>query len=220
MKKKVTKTKEKTILNFILDESGSMSSIKSSVISGFNEYVQGLRKGNFSFTLTKFDSMGIRIPYVAKDIKDVEDLTEETYLPGQMTPLYDAVCRTIKEVEKKVKDQPVLIAIMTDGQENDSQEFTQKDLSEMIKRLQKKGNWTFVFMGANQDSWATARQWGISRGNTMDWQATHQGTQSAFHAMAASTVNYSNVMEEYAKYHDPSMMNVKSFFVDKGKGKK
>lgn len=178
-------------MNFILDESGSMSSITESVISGFNEYLLGLKKSNYKFTLTKFDTTGIRTPYVNVDIKDVEPLDMKSYQPGQGTPLYDAVCETIIEVEKEAEDkQPVLVAIMTDGEENSSKEYTQTQLKKMIKRLEAKGNWTFVFMGANQDSWATAQLMGIQKGNVANWQATTRGTGQAFSAMAMSNTAY------------------------------
>lgn len=188
-KKKSTKP---TLVNFILDESGSMSSITDSVISGFNEYVDSLKKaGNYKFTLTKFDSTGLRTPYIAIDVKDVKPLDNTSYQPGALTPLYDAVCETILEVEKDVdKDQSALVAIMTDGQENASKEYTQSQLQEMIKRLEKEGNWTFVFLGANQDSWAVAQQIGIPRGNVSNWQATPLGTQSAFMTMSTSTAAF------------------------------
>lgn len=84
----------KTLINFILDESGSMQDIKESTISGFNEYVGSLKrqkKQKYLFTLTKFDSTGIRIPYIARDIKKVPKLNSDTYQPGQNTPLYDIV---------------------------------------------------------------------------------------------------------------------------------
>lgn len=192
MKKKTTK--KPTIISFILDESGSMDSIKDSVISGFNEYVSTLKKqkGDFLFTLTKFDSVGVRVPYKLKAIKDVAKLSDETYRPGQMTPLYDAVCKTIKDLQKEVKTkQPVLVAIMTDGEENSSMEYTQKELEAMIKELQADGNWTFVFMGANQDSWAVAQKIGITRGNTMDWESSAKGVNIAYASMGLATQSFS-----------------------------
>ena len=181
-------------VTFLLDESGSMESIKNDVIEGFNEYIHSLKKqknSTFKFTLTKFDSNGITTPYVGVDIRKVEKLTDNTYHPGAMTPLYDAVVEAVEKVVDEVKDnQPVLVAILTDGFENASKEHNEQCLTDLIKRLQAKGNWTFVFLGANQDSWATAQRLGIFKGNVMDWQATPQGTSQVLSAMAMSTGNF------------------------------
>ena len=190
-----------TIVNFILDESGSMEAIRSSVISGFNEYVGSLKKqkNKVLFTLTKFDSTGIRIPYVAVSVKDVEPLSNATFRPGETTPLYDAVVNTIKRVkeEAKMKDGKVavLVAIMTDGLENASKEHTQQTLTALIQELTGLGNWTFVFLGANQDSWATAQRWGIPKGNIVDWQADAGGTMAVFSMMASSTASFSDQVQ-------------------------
>ncbi len=43
MKKPTRTNKLTTNLLYVLDESGSMDYIKPSVISGFNEYIDGLR---------------------------------------------------------------------------------------------------------------------------------------------------------------------------------
>lgn len=48
-----------TLVTFLLDETGSMESIKDDTIGGFNSYVDSLRDethGKVRFTLLKFDS--------------------------------------------------------------------------------------------------------------------------------------------------------------------
>ena len=189
MKKNIT-----TVVNFILDESGSMASIKNDVIEGFNKYIAELKKqkGNIVFTLTKFDTEGIRTPYENKAIKKVEKLTDKSYQPNAGTPLYDACVTTIERAIETKGDKAFLVAIMTDGYENSSKEHNEECLADLIKKLQTKGNWTFVFLGANQDSWATAQRLGISKGNVMDWQATPQGTNQVFSAMAMNTASFSD----------------------------
>lgn len=191
MKKKTNQIT--TVVSFILDESGSMGSIVDSVITGFNEYVQGLksRKEEVLFSFTKFDSDHVEIVEDMEQVKNVAPLTLATYRPGAATPLYDAVVETVEKLKEKVNDkQAIIVAIMTDGLENASQKHNQKCLQDLIHNLEHKGNWTFVFMGANQDSWAVAQNFGISQGNIMDWQATHRGTTNAFYAMANSTMDY------------------------------
>ena len=187
------KTKNKKLKNvgcFILDKSGSMSSLQSQVLSGFEEYINTLKKKNVGgkFYLTLFDSESIEKPYQGVSVNEVEPLTNSTYKPLGMTPLYDAVVKTIKQMQSEIDDMDentaVSVVIMTDGMENDSREYTEKDMSDLVKKLTKKGNWTFAYMGANQDSWAQAQKFGIAQGNTMNWAATGKGTRSAFSSLA------------------------------------
>ncbi len=184
-----TKKKEfkETLVNFILDKSGSMESVVEATISGFNEYVQTLRKdGNkYSFTLTLFDT-GIETPVKDEAIKNVKELNRKSYLPNGSTALYDAVCTTIKGVSEK-KDQKVITIIMTDGQENASKEYSEKQMRALIGDREKKGNWTFVYLGANQDSYAVAKSFGIPVMNTANFVQTSIGTARAFSVMAMAT---------------------------------
>jgi len=183
----------KTVVSFILDNTGSMESIKDATISGFNEYIKGLKKqgNNLTLTLTTFNSEKIETPYVKAKLSEVKELTGETYQPDNLTPLYDAVCRTVKNLEKEIKkDEAVIVAIMTDGLENNSKEYTQVQMREIIKRLEKKGNWTFAYLGANQDSYAVAQQYGIKIGNIKNWEATPQGASVAMNAMSIDTASF------------------------------
>lgn len=181
----------KTIVNFILDQSGSMMSVRDATISGFNEYLETLladKKNKYEFTLTLFDTETKSVVKGAL-LKDVEKLTVESYKPGGMTALYDAVCKTINGVEADKGDN-VLTIIMTDGQENSSKEYTQVEMKKMIEEREKKGNWTFVYLGANQDSYAVAQQYGITSGNTVNFSATGTGMTAAMRNVATSSVMY------------------------------
>ena len=189
------KQKVSTLVHFILDASGSMGSILYPTINGFNEYVQGLKtsKDKFRFSLTLFDSLKVEQRYTNVPIKEVQPLNEDTFRPGAATPLYDAVIDSVEKLYEEVKKSkdPIIVAIMTDGEENSSVNHDAKCLKDLVERLQSKGNWTFVYMGANQDAWANAASYGIAAGNTMSWNSTAAGTQDAFRGMAMSTANYS-----------------------------
>ncbi len=194
------KTKLKTIVNLILDESGSMLDIKDSTISAINEYVKSLRKqkGLFYFTLTTFNSDGIKTPYLNVPIIDVKPLGDKDYAPTSLTPLYDAVGETVIKVENQLKDSKektaVLVVIVTDGFENYSKEFNQTRIHNLIERLKKEKDWTFVFLGANQDSWAVGQSLGISLNNNLNWNATSRGVQMMAVNLAQSTANYSDAV--------------------------
>lgn len=205
----MAKTKERILINFILDKSGSMGSVCDATISGVNEYLLSLKndkKNKYDITLTMFDTEVTKY-CVAQPMEDVKELDRTSYNPDGMTALYDAVCMTIKETEEKAKkNSKVLNVIMTDGEENSSKEYTQKEMKEKIEQLQKK-NWTFVFLGANQDSWATAQKFGISQQNAANYNVSASGIKAVSRTLTSATLNYSSASQS----DGPSM----TFFSDK-----
>jgi uncharacterized protein YegL len=189
--------KPTTQVAIVMDKSSSMGTIRGSTISGFNEYIDTLKqKGEYcEVTLTYFDTETEQA-FVKIPIKKVKNLTEDSYIPSGMTALYDGVGETIDALDKKVKgNTPVLVVIITDGGENSSKEYTQRQVAAMIKKQEKKG-WTFVFIGANQDSWATAQSFGLtSVQNVVNFNATDKGTKSLFRGMADATIMYARTAD-------------------------
>ena len=196
-KKAKSKSKEpssKTMLvNFILDETGSMGMCKAATISGFNEYVQTLkeRKGKVFFTLTKFNSAKTEVVHAAVNIDKVRNLDEQSYIPTEMTPLYDAIAKTIFAAQERVegKKMNVLCVIMSDGEENASKEYTRVKLFDLIK-LKERDGWTFVYLGANQDSYKVGQAIGINLSNVANYDQNK--TTKAFACVARATMNYAD----------------------------
>lgn len=184
--------KKKTIVTFILDKSGSMGSCVDATISGYNEYIGTLKKDTksaYDFSLTLFDTE-VEARHIAVPIGEVPELTHKTYRPDGMTALYDAVMKTVNSVEKEAEKAKVLCIIMTDGGENASKEYTQSNLSNKVKELEKTGKWSFVFLGANQDSWANASALGFSVSNVSNYSQTSAGITRAFQTMAVNTSSF------------------------------
>jgi hypothetical protein len=180
-------------VSVVLDETGSMNSVLDATISGYNEYIGKLRKskGKILLSLTKFDSNKIEHVFNGEDIKNVPDLNKDTYRPGAMTPLYDAIAHTIKETETKLcslRVKPkVLFVIITDGEENSSREFTREKVNEMIKTMTTK-KWSFVYLGANQDAWAVGSLLGIAKGNTLNFNT--QKIAQTFAVLGTRSCNF------------------------------
>ena len=172
---------------FLLDESGSMDLCKPQTISGFNEYIQKLRKDNknINITLTKFNSNSISIAYTNMPVSKVPLLNDISYQPDGLTPLYDAIGKTIT---KDNHNQKTLFIIMTDGAENDSKEYNIESVKSLIKGRETHG-WSFVFLGADIDAWAHARSLGLSQGNTMSYNRAD--THKMYGCLASVTTNYS-----------------------------
>jgi uncharacterized protein YegL len=204
------------LVNVILDESGSMSSVRDQTIQGYNEYLHGLRqdpKNKYLVTLTKFDSTvnepTCRVQYVAKPINEAPELTPDTYFPRGSTPLYDAIGGTIRAVEKSVNWRPVLTIIVTDGEENASREFTLDTIKALIKEKEALGNWTFVYLGANQDAWRVGQQFGMSQHNTKTYAQGNVG--ATVQALSDQTVSYATSMATAPK---GAQLRTMSFFDD------
>lgn len=193
--------KPKTNVIVILDKSGSMEAVRQATIDGFNEYLAGLRKDTpeATLSLTLFNhAVDAREPQAVKYIKGI---TMATYEPGGSTSLYDAVCSTLKDAKKNKTDKN-LVVIITDGMENTSTTYTEKDLAKLVKELEAMGNWSFVYLGANQDAWANASQWGFRQDNVASFNATGAGIGATFSAMSAATANYTR----------SAGMNTKAYF--------
>ncbi len=139
----------------ILDRSGSMQNLRTDTIGGFNSFIAEQKKaeGKAVLTLVQFDDL-YQIDYEGKDINDVADLDETTYVPRGSTALLDAVGRTINAVGSRLAKLPedqrpgqVIFLVITDGQENTSREFQAEKVKEMVKHQTDTYQWSFIFMG-------------------------------------------------------------------------
>lgn len=190
--------KNKTDITIILDRSGSMESVKSDTIGGFNSFLGEQQKveGEASLSLVQFDDQ-YEVVYQDKDINSADRLTEATFQPRGMTALLDAIGRTINSVGQRLAALPeeerpdkVLFVIMTDGFENASQEFNSSKISEMINHQRNVYKWEFMFIGANQDAVLSAKEIGIPAAAALTYAANAEGTQIAYSMMASKIKNY------------------------------
>jgi uncharacterized protein YegL len=188
--------KDLTEIIFLLDMSGSMSIMKTEAINGFNTLINDQKKqeGEAQLTLVLFDDRYI-VQYDGVDIKDVSELTEEIYQPLGMTAYFDALGKTISSVGSRLNDTPeelrpekVIFAIMTDGQENASREYTSETIKERIKHQEEKYSWNFIFLAANQDAFKSADDIGIS--NFSNIAFTPQGVDNMYSTLSRGISNY------------------------------
>jgi hypothetical protein len=191
---------------FILDESGSMADCKADALKGFNRFLteqQGVYPSPY-LTLTTFNTE-VRRRYVAEPINQQHGLATWSYQPVGGTALYDAVGETISEFDPQ--GTRVLCVILTDGEENSSRTWDKFKLKHKIEELQRNGNWTFVFMGADQDAWTNAQKIGIHRGNTMSYESAN--TYDAFAGLAVGTQNYvKSGVRSSVTFFEPNLRNL------------
>ena len=111
-----------SILIMLVDKSGSMSDIADDAIGSFNSFLEKQKQvpGEARMFVGLFDTK-VSTYVVDAPIQDVPLLTKQTYSPGGMTALLDAIGMTITTVDSKIKglnNPRVLLAVLTDGQEN------------------------------------------------------------------------------------------------------
>ena len=130
----------------IVDESGSMSIIRKQAFTGMNETLQTVRQMQKKYpdqvqlvTLLTFDSGHTTWHYDDTHALKTRDLSWRAYNPGGGTPLYDAIGKGISKVMAQTDDgDHVLVTIITDGEENSSEEWTLKMVRTMIEKLKKQ----------------------------------------------------------------------------------
>lgn len=181
-----------TLINFVLDKSGSMGSCITDTIGGFNTYIKKLKedkKSKYLFSLTLFDTT-FENRHIAVDLSAVPELTLKTYVPSGMTALYDAIGKTVAAVESKGENaDKVLTVILTDGQENSSHEYHLQTIKDLITRKEKEG-WTFVFLGADLSAFAVGDAIGTQTANAVAYNTANMG--ATFTNLACATMSYSS----------------------------
>jgi len=155
-----------TDLTVVLDRSGSMHACRSDAEGGLNSFIAKQKElpGECIFTLVQFDTV-YEFVHKAIPLKTVPHCHLE---PRGNTALLDAVGRAIVETGERLRALPeherpglVVFVIVTDGQENSSQEYTKARVREMIEHQQSVYQWQFTYLGANQDAFAEAGSMGI-----------------------------------------------------------
>ena len=175
------RTMKTRIFNLIIiDESGSMQSIKKAAIDSVNETIQSISAAAEKYkdqehivSLVTFHD-DVKTVYECVPVEEVEELTAETYQPKCCTALYDAMGMSLNALRPKVTEaDKVLVTVVTDGYENASKEYSGKAIKALVDELKAKG-WVFAYIGANQDVEAVAAT--ISITNVLNFEATHIGT--------------------------------------------
>lgn len=193
-----TTTKGKPDVVILLDASGSMAGHRDSVVSTFNEYVEKVRADAHSISLYTFDSNGIREKILHENPSRIRKLTHDDYLPGAMTPLFDAMGKVMQKFDGSERN--VQFVTHTDGLENDSKEWNLNKLKEYIETLTNKG-WLFVYLGEGVDGFGQ-----MSNFQGVKFAFSSQNRDSTMCGLAASTSLYaataSNVASSYTDNAD------------------
>ncbi len=182
----------------ILDESGSMESIKTTIIQGFNEIVQTIKGIEQQFpeqvhyiTFVSFNGLGQKLHHFIDKASKLKQIDNNSYKPDASTPLYDAMGFSINKLKqslRKQSDYNVLVTVLTDGEENASKEFSGNDIKKLVEEL-KQNRWTFTYIGADHDVQKIA--FSLSINNTLVFEKNEADIKSMFAKDRSARANYS-----------------------------
>lgn len=180
----------------VLDESGSMSPNAGEVLQTINSFIEKQKEETKKegiedplFTLIKFNS-NVNLIIDDQLLSTVKPLTSHNYTPDGMTALNDALGFILTRFATKSR---VMMVVMTDGQENSSQNFTMPQIKSMIE-LHKapKGDWEFIYLSADP----TLRAQGESLGLASRYDA-HRSLSVPFERLSVMTKNISDQVSNY-----------------------
>ncbi|CAM3825706.1 vWA domain-containing protein [Smaragdicoccus niigatensis] len=183
-------------LVFLLDRSGSMETIKSDIEGGFAAFIdeQTAADGECVVTLAQFDTH-FEVVYAGMPVLEVPPLDLQ---PRGGTALLDAMGRLITDTRTEIASQPeeqrpgtVIIAIMTDGHENSSREWSYPAIKSLVEQQTASQDWQFMYMGADQDAIEVGASLGVSRAHSVTY-----GKGKSRSAMAAASANIRDYRRE------------------------
>ena len=203
-----------TEIVYILDRSGSMSGLEADTIGGFNSMIKKQKDtGEKAYVSTVLFDDTCEVLHDRIPINRIKPMTDAEYYVRGCTALLDAVGRAIhhignvhKYARKEDRPEKTIFVITTDGLENSSRNYN----NEEIKNLINNHNWEFIFIGADIDSYAQARNIGIKKDNTANYSKDSEGIDALYCSVSMArehmdehiSLNESDWKRNLEKYDD------------------
>ena len=159
-----------THIGLVLDSSSSMSPLEKDIKGTLRNFAKDQLAAKDPDETIVLDvwQFASRVEHII-DSKQIDAYDPDSYRCGGCTALYDAVCIGIDSLGKKFADMPeeerpedVLFVIVTDGEENSSEEYGLEDVKKRIETQTNVYNWTFDFLASNIDVDAVGEDLGIA----------------------------------------------------------
>jgi uncharacterized protein YegL len=186
-----------TLIAMLVDHSGSMAQCREDMEGGLNTFIeaQRLQPGRLDLAIAEFDDTFD----IIRPLGRLGTAYRYELKPRGMTALHDAMARYITDIGAALQDLPenqrpakVIMVIVTDGKENQSQEFRGEAgrvrIREMVARQREQYQWEFVFLGANIDAPAVGEGLGMARGSSVTYNATDSRAVMDSFAVASATI--------------------------------
>ncbi len=183
-----------TEIIMLTDRSGSMEELAADVIGNFNHFIKKQSAtGNRETTSVTHILFGSEVTtlYTALPLFAVPLLDRASYLIEGMTALFDAIGLTLRVHKERIDREnwadAVIVAIITDGEENASRLYSQQKVRDLVHDCQRAG-WKFLFLGANQDAVLSAAQIGLGPQDAHNFSADPQGIALAYEKIQAAVL--------------------------------
>lgn len=205
---------KRAVVMALIDETGSMASIRTETIAGVNAFFRTLQEtlapdeayvGALLFD--KFVKQPVVRPlFTSCTIGAWQPMTEDQYNPRGYTPLYDAIAMAVAQAEHMVntckrddgEDRRVVLVIQTDGAENSSTETTHAQVTKLLADKQALG-WEVLFIGADlADTDKIGASIGTMSANTMAYDTKKSAPM--FAASAANIASFTRGQSVGAAY--------------------
>jgi hypothetical protein len=175
-------------ISMVLDRSGSMDICRREAVQTINAYFNRLRGDtniNARMSVVLFDSQSIDTIRDRVPMADCPDLMAGEYEPRGGTPLLDAVGYAVGLLDcLSSQSERRIMAILTDGLDNASREYSRQRVFDLLQRKQRDEGWLVLYFGANQDSWNQAHQIGIAPSHAANFSPIHADeTAAVLHAV-------------------------------------
>lgn len=183
---------------FLLDRSGSMSGLEKDTIGGFNAMIEKQKKeeGEALISTILFDHE-MKVLHDRVKVQDVKPISEKDYQVRGCTALLDAMggaIHHIGNVHKYARNEDVpehtLFVITTDGMENASSYYSSSKVRTMVERQKEKYGWEFLFLGANMDAIAAAKDFGIEEDKAVEYRSDDIGTRLNYAVMSEAICEF------------------------------
>lgn len=183
---------------FLLDRSGSMSGLEKDTIGGFNAMIEKQKKeqGEALISTVLFDHE-MKVLHDRVKVQDVKPISEKDYQVRGCTALLDAMggaIHHIGNVHKYARNEDVpehtIFVITTDGMENASSHYSSSKVRTMVERQKEKYGWEFLFLGANMDAIAAAKDFGIEEDKAVEYRSDDVGTRLNYAVMSEAICEF------------------------------
>lgn len=179
-----------TYMQILLDRTGSMSSMKDEVITGFNSFIKQQKElpGDMLVTVVQFDSEEpYEVLYDKRIIEDIPELDERTYVPRSFTPLLESLHKGLTNMIQYMKSsgenraELCIFVLITDGQENSSKkEFTKQKVRELVKEFEDLGG-RMIYLSSDLNGIQDAIQdYGITRSSVTSYVPSNEGVKEMY----------------------------------------
>lgn len=167
----------------VLDASGSMSPMEKETRQILKDFIykEKQQPGKTVLDVYQFNN-DVRHLLKSIDLSNVDNRFVDHYSCCGCTAMNDAICIAIDELGKKFSEMPecdrpadILVAILTDGEENASRRFTAADVKQRITHQRDVYSWQFMFLAANQDAVLSGGDIGIRADDCLNFEPSAMG---------------------------------------------